>query len=568
MGFVEIIGVGSIMPFISVASDPETIFTNQYLYSAYKLFKFQTPIAFIYTLGIAVISFLLLSNLLKMATTYAVKRFCGMRMHSFSIRLFTRYLYQDYSYYLNTNSSELAKNILSETEIVFNTLFLCTMELFTNGLICLFIISLLLIVNPFLSLIASSILGGAYLIIYSISRKYLRRIGIERTKAHIQKFKIVNEAFNGIKDVKVSGKEESFIDRYKPHSLIYTKSQINHDVLGNLPKFALESIAFGGIILIALSYIKQTGNINTVLPSITLYAFAGYRLLPSLQRTFRSATKVKYSMPIVDAIHESLKTLSAQNNTMTNSANRMDFNKSIKIENILFRYNRNQNPVLKDLSLTIKNNTTIGLVGSTGCGKTTFIDLILGLLYPETGSIFIDDIKLDRENISSWKNNIGYVPQQIYLTDDTIKNNIAFGIETDIIDSQAVINASKIANLDDFITKDLPEKYETMVGERGIRLSGGQRQRIGIARALYHNPSVLILDEATSALDGITEEAIIDAINNLNHQKTIIMIAHRLTTLQNCDVIYVMENGKIRDSGTYSQLMNHNSFFKHMNEGQ
>ncbi|MDR2783638.1 MAG: ATP-binding cassette domain-containing protein, partial [Treponema sp.] len=244
-----------------------------------------------------------------------------------------------------------------------------------------------------------------------------------------------------------------------------------------------------------------------------------------------------------------------------------DFHNSVRFENISFSYAGFEKAVIKNQSLHIKANTSVALVGSTGCGKTTFIDIMLGLLEPQEGKIFVDDVEITNENRKDWQVNLGYVPQSIFLTDDTIRNNIAFGVAPDKINDKMVVNAAKIANIHDFVENELAQKYETVIGERGIRLSGGQRQRIGIARAVYHNPSALILDEATSALDGVTENAIMDAIKRIGHKKTIIMVAHRITTVKNCDVIYMMDKGVIVDSGNYEELYKKNEMFRRMADG-
>jgi ABC-type multidrug transport system fused ATPase/permease subunit len=313
-----------------------------------------------------------------------------------------------------------------------------------------------------------------------------------------------------------------------------------------------------------------TGDqVEDFLPLITVYAFGGYRLLPALQKVFSAITKIRYNLPIVEILHHDYYSLpeTGEKPESQRRPEALSFTRTIELENIRFRYPNTEEDVIKNQSLSIRANTSVGFVGPTGCGKTTTIDIILGLLEAQSGSLRVDSREITAKNRSNWQANLGYVPQSIFLVDDSIRKNIAFGIAENEIDEESVIKAAQVANLHDFIMNDLDRGYETMVGERGVRLSGGQKQRIGIARAVYHDPSVLILDEATSALDGLTENAIMDAIHNLSHKKTILMIAHRLTTVRECDEIFIMEKGVIVDRGTYDELIQRNESFRKMAEG-
>ena len=317
------------------------------------------------------------------------------------------------------------------------------------------------------------------------------------------------------------------------------------------------------MILCIIIYLLTTGkDSKEIFPIISLYAMAGYRLLPALQQIYSSITRVKYNLPALEILvddlskeHEISKKVSKQQALI--------FNNNLVLKDINFHYLGSASPILDDINIEIKANTTIGFVGPTGSGKTTLIDVLLGLLTPNTGKLIVDNVELTVENTRAWQKNIGYVPQSIYLTDDTIIKNIAFGINDNDIDLDKVKHAAKLADIDSFINT-MPKNYNTFVGERGIRLSGGQCQRIGIARALYNNPSILVLDEATSALDSVTENAIIEAINKLSHKKTIIMIAHRLTTVKECDVIFMLDKGKITDKGKYDELLALNEKFRNM----
>ena len=302
---------------------------------------------------------------------------------------------------------------------------------------------------------------------------------------------------------------------------------------------------------------RESDNFTSTLPILSLYVFAGYRLMPALQQLYRSLTSLRYVNPVLNSLDKDR--ISKISNEI--SKNKLKFEKYISLENISYRYPKSYKSNLKNISIKIPIKNTVGLIGTTGSGKTTLVDLILGLLEPHEGVLKIDNTIINSKNLNSWQKNIGYVPQQIFLTDQSISANIAFGVDSNLIDHEAVKYASKIANLHNFVINELKEEYDTMIGERGIRLSGGQRQRIGIARALYHKPKVLVLDEATNALDNLTEKAVMEAVYNLSNKITIILIAHRLSTIKKCDQIFLMDQGKIIASGDYNELSKFNKEF-------
>jgi len=312
--------------------------------------------------------------------------------------------------------------------------------------------------------------------------------------------------------------------------------------------------------LMILYIISQTGSFNNALPILSLYVFASYRLIPSLQQIYSCLTQLTFAGPSLNKLYDDLKNLEQFNNYDSDQVS-LAFNDKIILKNIHYTYPNSSRTALKNINLTIPAKSIVGFVGTTGGGKTTTIDIILGLLEPQKGTLEVDGIVIKKHNSRSWQQIIGYVPQNIYLSDNTIASNIAFGLKPDEINQTLVEKAAKIANLHDFIIDELPKKYQTKVGERGVRLSGGQCQRIGIARALYHNPKVLVLDEATSALDNQTEIEVMSAINNLSENMTTILIAHRLRTVKNCDKIFLLEKGKIKDEGTFEELININESF-------
>ena len=322
----------------------------------------------------------------------------------------------------------------------------------------------------------------------------------------------------------------------------------------------MEAIAFGGILLVVLYYIKQSGTFTDVLPLIALYAFAGYRLMPALQLIYSNFTYLRSVGPSLDAMYDDLNSLDSFSSQHDQGI--LPLNKAINLNHISYHYPNSSKTALKDISLNIPAYTTVGLVGATGSGKTTTVDIILGLLKVQQGTLEVDGKVIDKHNLRAWQKSIGYVPQHIYLADNTVAANIAFGINPEDINQAAVERAAKIANLHEFVINELSLQYQTTLGERGIRLSGGQRQRIGIARALYHNPKILILDEATSALDNLTEKVVMEAVYRLSNKITIILIAHRLSTVKLCDNIYLLEMGKLKEQGTFEKLTKSSNLFQ------
>lgn len=557
MAILDMIGVASILPFMAVLTNPSLIETNSILQSGYRIsaiFGIQNQQQFLFFLGIIVFILLVISLLFKSLTTYAQVRFVQMREYSIGKRLIEGYLHQPYSWFLFRHSSDVGKTILSEVQQLINDGMFSLIELVARGMIIFALITLLILADPKLAFVIGLSLAGSYSVIFYFLRNFLTRIGEERLKNNHLRFKVVSEAFNAAKEVKVGNLENNFIKRFSVSAKIYAQAQALSRAIALLPRFILEAIAFGGILLIILYFLMQTGNFNSALPILSLYVFAGYRLMPALQQVYASFTNITFIIPSLDKIYDDLKNMKSFTHDPIDDD--IPFKEKISLTNISYSYPNTSRLALKDININIPIKTKIGLVGSTGCGKTTTIDIILGLLEPQNGSLEVDGKIICKQNIRSWQKSIGYVPQNIYLSDDTIFANIAFGLESKDINYEYVKQAAKIANLHNFIEEELTDQYETIIGERGVRLSGGQRQRIGIARALYHRPRVLILDEATSALDNQTEIAVMEALNNLGKDITTILIAHRLSTVKNCDKIYLLEKGKIENEGTFEELIN------------
>jgi ATP-binding cassette, subfamily B, bacterial PglK len=562
MALMEVVGVGSIMPFMAVATQPELIRTNAILARVYHVFGFTSDTAFLIFLGVAVLAFLILSNGSQALVSFMKVKFTSMRRHTLSLKLFKGYLGQSYPFFLNRNSYELVKNINIEIEQMITGTLMQAVDLLSRVIQVTLLSAFLFIVNPISMLGISVAIIATYAIIFKMTRKTIKRLGDERFDLNTQRSRVVSEAFWGIKEVKIAGVERVFIDDFVTPSSRLAKNEAMHEIISDLPKFALETTAFSSIIVFVLITIIGTGNFQGAAAVVSLYAYAGYRMIPSVQGIFKALTKLRYGAATAERLLKEFAVAGTSELASKERKERLPFRQTLSIEQLRFTYPDCEAPVIENLSLKIPANSLIGFAGRTGSGKTTLVDIILGLLQPQGGKIVVDGIEVDDAKLSAWQSNLGYVPQNIYLSNDTIAANIAFGVPRAKIDMEAVENAARMAQIHSFITEELPERFESFIGERGVRLSGGQRQRIGIARALYRNPSVLVLDEATSALDIHTEDAVMEAVDSLAGSRTIILIAHRLSTLMKCDVIYLLEKGNIIDSGDYASLIERNQFFR------
>jgi ABC-type multidrug transport system fused ATPase/permease subunit len=451
------------------------------------------------------------------------------------------------------------------TEAV-NGMVLPTIRLLAQMIVISCIVGLLVVLDPTLALLTVIALGGTYALLFFVVRRKQSRLGDIRFAANKLRFKAAAEAFGSIKETKVFAREHEFLSRFAAPTQRLTRAHIANQVLTEIPRHGLETIAFGGILVVVLYMLSTQEEPSQAIAVMGLYALAGYRLIPAFQHIFDSMTKFRFYSPVLGDLIRDLESFPPPPERTGSEQAEIEplrFEFEILIENVTFAYPTGDRDVLRDLTLRIPKHTTVGFVGSTGAGKTTLIDVLLGLLTPQQGSVQVDGVPITEENLVAWRRQVGYVPQTIYLCDDTIQRNIAFGLADADIDPERVEWAARLAHLHEFV-ESLPERYETLVGERGIRLSGGQRQRIGIARAAYHNPDVLILDEGTSALDGITEDVVMDAIRELAGRKTILLIAHRVSTLRDCDAIHVMADGEIVDSGSYNELWARNAHFRAM----
>jgi ABC-type multidrug transport system fused ATPase/permease subunit len=564
----EIAGISAVLMLLNVLSNPESIQTSRTLSYVAQLTGLESDFSFQVGLAVAVLCVVMVGLAIKALGTYATIRFSTMRGFSISSRLLAAYLSQPYTWFLQRNSAELEKNVLSEVDGLVQRVILPCLRIVANGLLVLAILGFLLLVDPMVTLFSGGVLSLGYGLIYLRFRGRLHRLGQDMMDAFENRFLVAQEATGGIKDVKVMGLEATYVRSYSTAARKAAQSGATMGAMSELPRFALEAITFGTMLaLILLLLLQNDGNVTEIVPTLGVIAFSTMRLLPSLQQIYHALVSIRGASAILSAIvadFQSTPPLPLADATRTEP---LRLERDLELSKVSFAYAEAEKPTLRGVDLVIPARTTVGIVGGTGAGKTTLVDLILGLLTPDDGVIRVDGQPITPENVRAWQGTLGYVPQTIFLTDETIASNIAFGVPKDEIDMAAVERAARVAALHDFVMSDLPQGYDTFVGERGVRLSGGQRQRIGIARALYRDPTLLIMDEATSALDNITERVVMEAVDRIRANKTIILIAHRLTTVKTCDTIFLMDRGRLLAQGSYDELLAGNAIFRRMVSG-
>lgn len=543
MTALETAGVVSIMPFLAVLGNPDLVTEQAQLAMLYQWLGLADPVQFIAVLGLASAGVIVVASLFKSYTTYQLYRFAHLQRHEISTRLLERYLQQPYAWFLGRNSADLSKSMLSEVDQLGNNLLIPVIQMIAHGMVIIAMLLVLIVYDPLMALLAAGVIGSLYLAVYLGVRKRLARIGHERREANAERFQAASEALGGIKAITLSGRASTYLTRFRHPSRTFSRHMAANDTLGQIPLYLVEATGYAGLVALVLVLVWRGDNLGQILPVLGLYGFAAYRMLPAAQIVYRGFARLRFGAPALAHIHRDLQLPSDPRQTDTQP---WMPEKHITLENVSFSYPGSEDrPAIKGINLQIPVNQTVGIIGPTGAGKSTLLDIILGLLQPSHGQVLIDDKPLTPDRLPAWHQAIGYVPQEIYLLDDSLAANIALGHAPEAIDLQALEAAARAAQIHDFIINELPQGYQTTVGERGIRLSGGQRQRIGIARALYHNPPVLILDEATSALDTETEREVQAAIDTLQGQKTILIVAHRLSTVERCDQIIGLRESKI-----------------------
>lgn len=562
---VETVGIASILPFVSLVADPEAAMQSSFLATLYSIFGFESVRSFLLALGSFALLSIIVSNVIIVATTYLLQRFAMRQKHLMQVRLVARNLGRPYEEFLDLHSSELQEDVLNEANEVVEGVLAPFIALMARAFSVVFLLVLLLIADPALALLTGAIFGIAYGSIYRSVQSWLARIGDRRHAADKARFRTVGEIYAGIKDIKATGREQIYLRAFEHAAEQQAMLTVKLNAINLIPKAGLEVIAFGSIVGIVIFLVAAERATSSVMSTLTLYAFASYRILPAFQNMVESLNRIRFSLPSLDVMEAGLSRTTQSVHTFAVPTPR-GMERELRFEGVSYEYPGAESRALRSVDLNIPNGTTTAIVGKTGSGKSTIVDLTLGLLRPTEGHIIVDEEALQGTRLRSWRAAIGYVPQSTFLTSDSIAANIAFGVPPEQVDMGAVKKAAKTAQASDFIDA-LPQRYETKIGERGIKISGGQRQRIGIARALYRNPDLLVFDEATSALDLVTERAVFDALRSLA-SKTIIVVTHRLRTIAAFDQIVLLESGRIVARGTYESLVESNPQFGLMTDGE
>jgi ABC-type multidrug transport system fused ATPase/permease subunit len=553
----EVLGVFSVLPFLALAANPSVCRSNATIARLYELGGFRSEIQFVIAAGVVTVVAILLTNAIAIGSLWFRTWYCHEVAAEMSDRLFRGYLGQPYVFFLSRNSSVLGKDLLAEVQVFFTTALEPVTILISRGLQIAAVAIALLVYDWKTTLVATILFGGFYGVVYALATKRIHRYGSLRYTSNEDRYRLASEALGGIKEIKLFGREDWYADAFERASATMVMTQGRVAVLSLSPRYLIEILVFSTVTLTVVSKLARGESFDDLAPSLGVFAVAGLRLLPTIQLVFQYASVLVAGRLAIQRLTELFGAVGALERTPslpTHDPQLLRLSHTLAIDGISFAYGTDAPPVLEDVSFAIRAPECVGICGPSGSGKTTLMDLCLGLLEPSAGSITIDGRRLTPENASAWQRSIGYVPQSIYLIDGTIAENIAFSTDRVSIDLAAVRRAAKLAHLDDVIGRS-PQGFDTVVGERGVRLSGGQRQRVAIARALYRDPDVLFFDEATSALDSESEAQVVEAIQSLAHLKTIIIVAHRLSTLRYCDVIHELKHGRIVRSCGYEELV-------------
>jgi ABC-type multidrug transport system fused ATPase/permease subunit len=538
----QVIGITSIFPFLAIAADPERIRRSHFGTWFLGLFPPMENRQLLLVAGGIAIAALLASNAVNLVAEYARTRYAHNFGHWLRVRLLRRMASQPYAYFLQRNSADLLKKVVGDVMNYSSGVLLPLLDSVARALTAVLLLATLFLVQPVIALSAAIFLGGFYVIVFRLLARKRREVDENLRTSVAGFFREAQQMLGGIKPVKVHRAEEHFLSRFGRHSAVVAQMYARLPVFANSTRYVVEPLAFGGLVVAVLLLAARGRDFSDILPNLGVMALAGYRLLPSLQLLYGQLTQISSMRHAVDEVYDEFfaaetdaSALSATSSGALVPASPFRWNDVITLREVSFRYPGTSRPALDGLSLTIAKNTSVGVIGPTGSGKSTLVDLLLGLYQPTAGEILIDGRPLTPALVPSWQASIGYVPQDIFLIDDTIARNIAFGVPDNEIDDARLREACAMAQLLDFIETELPDGFDTNVGERGIRISGGQRQRIGLARALYRHPLLLILDEATSALDTATEAKLLEALRSLAGKLTMVVAAHRLSAVENCD---------------------------------
>ena len=570
---MEVSSVVAIGQFISLISNINNLEKIEFFFKIYNYFFFTNNIIFLIMCGILVLFILVLTSFLSIVTIKKIYITSNKIGTDISTDLYSYYLFQPWDFHIIRNSSQLTNNIVQESQRLTVAIIIPVLNANSKIITAFFLCLAIFIYSPLVSTIGILVLVIFYILFFIFIKKKLDKFSYVVGVKQENRFKLMAEGFGGIKAILLSRTQPIFKKNFQETSDDFGYAVGRSQYLSVVPRYVIELVAFGSVIIFILFMLFYNNNsLISILPLLAIFLLAGFKLIPCFQQIYGSVVSVRSNLSAFYSIEKDLQQILKFKNNIVNNLDlnnnktkEKNFRESISLRDVSFHYPNNEKSSLKDISIEIPINNTVGIVGPSGSGKSTIIDIILGLLIPAKGNVLIDNQILTKDNIGDWQNNIGFVPQDIFLSDGSIKENIAFGIPVERIDDSKIERAVKLSHIDDFI-KDLKNGVETFIGENGVKLSGGQKQRIGIARSLYNDPQVLVFDEATNSLDGITEKNIMDSIDEFSGKKTIIIIAHRLLTLKRCNIIYLIENGQIVDQGSYDELMISSPIFKKMSQ--
>lgn len=550
---LEFMGVSLILPFVELVMDPEQ--DNAFLNALREIFHVETGRELLFVTGLLLIGVYILKNVYLLAMKYVQLRFVFNNRLELSGRLMRSYMKKPYTFHLEKNSSEILRSVTSDVNNLYD-LIQDGIDLLSNLLVILLLAVFLFWTDPVITLVVVGLLGFCSFFYFGLMKKRTVGYGKQNQIYNGRMIQAVNQAMGGIKEIKILAREDYFVRAYEENGRYFASSLKRSKLFQVMPRYLLETVCVCGILAMVLLKLYLGAEVQELVPQLSVFAVAAFRLLPSVNQVNHLMSNMLFLKPSIDQIYEDLQAAGVEKNQKepTEDYERLPDADVIRLSHVSFSYPGSAEPVLSDVSLELPLSLSIGFVGSSGAGKTTFMDLLLGLLKPDTGSVRYGECDV-RDYPEAWGRKLGYIPQSIYLADDTIRRNVAFGIPDSRISDEQVRKALAEAQLLEYV-EGLSKGLDTLVGESGVRLSGGQRQRIGIARALYQEPEILVLDEATSALDSETEQAVMEAVEHLRGKCTLLMIAHRTSTLRSCDRIYRVENGKVEpvtrtDSGIF-----------------
>lgn len=549
-GILESLSISVVIPVIEVLLDPEAIVNNKYMAGLYNALHLQSNTQFTIVMMLALIGAFVLKNLFLFFQNVVQLRFVYTNQFATSRKMMINFMNRPYEYYLNADTAVIQRSITSDVNNMYG-LILSLLQLVSEAVVFACLVAVLLAVDAQMILTIAALLIVVLLLIKVVIKPIMVKAGQENQDYYSGLFKWIEQSVMGIKEIKIANKEQYFINEYGKCGLGYVNAVQRYNLYNSTPRLLIETVCIAGLVLYMMIIMLQGATVTELLPQLTTFGLAAMRLIPSANRINNYLTSISYFEPFFMGVSDNLQEDIHDNNIVYDATayehakkvDKMDIKQEIALCGITYKYPNTETLIFDHADMTIPIGAAVGIVGTSGSGKTTIVDVMLGLLQLQTGRILADGVDV-KTNYEGWLKNIGYIPQTIFMIDSTIRKNVAFGFADEDIDDERVWEVLKEAQLDEFV-RGLPEGLDTGIGERGIRISGGQRQRIGIARALYEDPEVLVLDEATSALDNDTEAAIMESINRLHGKKTLVIIAHRLQTIEKCDMVFRVSNGKI-----------------------